>query len=120
MKKFLILGLLIGLCVFAYGSSRDKEPSADDVLRMMSKAVQGDGDAAYDLFIYCSATRSRTGEEGLEWLIRGVRLGDDESISAYRTLQKDGVIEKLLHACLETGVAIQEKRQKEWDDFNAK
>lgn len=119
MKRFFAFVLTIGLCVFAYGGTRDSGPSNDELLRMKSRAVQGDGDAAYDLFIHYSK-RTQTGAEGMEWLIRGVCLGDDESIKAFRTLQRNGMLESLLNSCLETGVAIQEKRQKERDELNAK
>lgn len=71
------------------------------------RAIKGDGDAAYRLYIYYNLM-SKDGSESIEWLIIGARLGHGPSIRSLKEKRDQGVTRIWIDCVLEDGAKRRE------------
>lgn len=69
--------------------------SEEELKEMRTRAISGDGAAANRIFLYYMST-TKTGAEGLEWLIIAVRNKHPEALQSFKNLKKQGVIDTWL------------------------
>jgi hypothetical protein len=72
----------------------------DDLNALRNEAIKGDGVAANKLFIYYMST-TKTGIEGLEWLIIAVRSKNPAAMESFKKLKNQGVIDKWLNMLID-------------------